>query len=240
MTQQITKTLAETMTVFVPNGDALLAISNDKLEAARGIVIDSADMANIAAGELSTLKGFINRLDAERKELVGPLNEVVKKINAKYKAPTELCEKGESIIKAALSDWNRKVMAAAEAERIRLLKAAEAEAKKLEQKAVKQEEKGNVEVAAALQQEAVSTLAVVQNLPTAAPKVAGISTRDNWKMACSNKLALVKFVAENPQYLDLLDFNASAGSKLAKALKDNLKIDGCTIFNDPVVASRAA
>ena len=73
-----------------------------------------------------------------------------------------------------------------------------------------------------------------------APKAAGVSTRSVWKCECADKMALIKFIANNPQFENLLEFNESAGNQMAKALKGTMRVDGLRVFEDKVLASRRA
>jgi hypothetical protein len=66
----------------------------------------------------------------------------------------------------------------------------------------------------------------------------GASVRENWKCELTNKLELVKFVAANPSFLNLVDFNQTAGNQLAKAQKSGLRIPGLRAFNDVVLTKR--
>ncbi len=75
---------------------------------------------------------------------------------------------------------------------------------------------------------------------TAAPKVAGLSTRQNWKARLTDKMALIRFVAEHPEHQHLLDVNQSALNQLAKAQKDAMRLPGVEAYPDAVMSARAA
>lgn len=133
----------------------------------------------------------------------------------------------------------RQRVAAAEAEALRH-KAAEAaasgnnkEAAKLEAKADAKDEKA-AEIAASVP---------MFNMPMpAAPepaKIAGLSFRARWKGRCTDKMALIKFVAANNQYVNLLDVNESALNKIADSLREAMRVDGCEAFKDTSSARRA-
>ena len=47
-------------------------------------------------------------------------------------------------------------------------------------------------------------------------------------------------MAEHPEYVDLLDANMPAINKIALALKKNCPLEGVRVFEDPVIAARAA
>ncbi|CAG9255862.1 hypothetical protein [Paraburkholderia caribensis] len=132
---------------------------------------------------------------------------------------------------------------------------ANAEAEKLEQQAAEASKAGNVEEAARLSVEAeqrveqgaaevemlqqTATL-VTAPVVTAAPRSRGVSSRKVWKAEVENKLELIKYVAEHPEYVDLLDTNMPAINKIALALKANCPLKGVRVFEDSVIAARAA
>lgn len=77
-------------------------------------------------------------------------------------------------------------------------------------------------------------------LVTAAPKVSGLSTRQNWKARLTDKMALIRFIAEHPEHQHLLDVNQSALNQLAKAQKDAMRLPGVEAYPDAVMSARAA
>jgi hypothetical protein len=133
--------------------------------------------------------------------------------------------------------------------------AARAEAAEIQRKADEAAAAGRVEDAARLEAEASSrveqgaaevtmlqqTATLVSAPMTAAPRVtSGVSTRKVWKAEVSDKLALIRYVAEHPEYVDLLDANMPAVNKIALALKANCPLKGVRVFEDSVIAARAA
>jgi DNA repair exonuclease SbcCD ATPase subunit len=86
----------------------------------------------------------------------------------------------------------------------------------------------------------VATMVVAPAAEISAPKVAGISTRGTWKAEVTDKMALIRFVAANPQFASLLDANQSAINQMAKAMKSTMAIDGVRAYEDKSIAARAA
>lgn len=156
---------------------------------------------------------------------------------------------------AALDEAARKERTRFEQEAAAREAVAQAEAIALREKATEAMAAGNVEEAAWLAEEAngraeqgaaeVATLRMTSQLVTApvvtaAPKTAGVSTRKVWKAEVSDKLALIRYVAEHPEYVDVLDVNMPAVNKLVLALKANCPLAGVRVFEDSVIAARAA
>ncbi|MEM5405807.1 hypothetical protein [Paraburkholderia unamae] len=67
-----------------------------------------------------------------------------------------------------------------------------------------------------------------------------MSTRKVWKAEVENKLALIQYVSAHPEFVDLLDANMPAVNKIALALKQNCPLAGVRVFEDNVLAARAA
>jgi hypothetical protein len=139
-----------------------------------------------------------------------------------------------------------------EAEEARLK--AEAEAREKERIAEEARKKGDAEAAAkalaeadaikesgqqtaqALEQTAAVVAAPIAAAP--APKVAGFSRRTKWKSRLKSKMDLIRFVANNPQYENLLDVNEQACNRQAESLQDKLAIPGLEAYQDVTAASR--
>lgn len=157
----------------------------------------------------------------------------------------------------------RAAEAAAAAERARIAAEAaaaeamaRAEAEALRKQAEAAEKQGDVEAAARLasqaesraEEGAVAVLELAQtkeliSAPTVektVPKVSGISTRKVWKVEVTDKLAFVRYIAEHPEYLGLLEPNTPAVNKLGLALKQACPIAGVRVYEDEQLASRAA
>lgn len=84
----------------------------------------------------------------------------------------------------------------------------------------------------------VASAPVIAHTP-GVPTIKGVSSRGVWKAEVTDKLALVKFVASNPQYLNLLDPAIKELGAIAKALKGNAIIDGVRIYEEKILSSRA-
>lgn len=88
------------------------------------------------------------------------------------------------------------------------------------------------------QSAAVYVAPVVSSI--SAPTVKGVATKGTWKGEVDDKLAMVKFIAEHPQFLHLLDPAQKEINAIAKALKLNHGIAGLRVWEEKTIASRAA
>ncbi len=113
-------------------------------------------------------------------------------------------------------------------------------AAKIEARSEGVQESQEIKQDAAVEQISLVASAPVVPIMTSVPTVKGVSSRGIWKAEVTDKLALVKFVAANPQYIDLIDPAPKELGAIAKALKDNARIDGVRIFEEKVLSSRSA
>lgn len=262
------------ITISSPDQSELNTNAERKLAAARSIIIDSPDMYEISASELTAIKKRAKELEEQRTSIVKPLNEAVKNINAMFKTPLEFLSEAESVIKKAMLGYDQEqekkrraeqaaleakaaeerrkqnelaaqVRAKAEAEAEANRKAADearqagdsAKAAQLEVRADAVVEKAEYKAANASLEAEMTIATVTQIQPTS---VKGISTKTLWKAEITNKMELIKFVAENPQYINLLDGNTSAINSLAKSLKGAMQVSGIRVYEEKILASRAA
>lgn len=142
---------------------------------------------------------------------------------------------------AEAREAERKAREKAEADR-RAAEAARAagdvaKAEKLEQRADATQARGE-EKAANLQAAAASVVApVISREP---PKVAGISSRENWYAECSDLMALVKAVAEGRASISYVMANDKLLGQQARSLKDHFVCDGVRVWSDKGLAAGAA
>ncbi len=252
---------------------ALFKSAINALNTAKAYEIDSADMRDLAARELTKIKTLQKDVDGKRKSITSPIDAAKKAVMDLFRAPLEYLDQAEVILKGSIQTYDRAEEKKRLAEQARLEEAARQERAKLEQEAAaceaaaraeaEQIQKaadeaaaaGKAEDAARLASEAQSrveqgaaevtmlqqTATLVSAPVAAAPrKTAGVSTRMVWKAEVSDKLALIRYIAEHPEYVDLLDANMPAVNKIALALKANCPLKGVRVFEDAVIAARAA
>lgn len=94
-------------------------------------------------------------------------------------------------------------------------------------------QQGQMEAEALQQQAAVVPAAIV-----AETKVAGTSRSEKFVAAVIDKHALIKYVAENPEWLNLLDVNQVALNGIARSQKTDCRIPGVKVERDFIVSAR--
>jgi membrane protein involved in colicin uptake len=75
---------------------------------------------------------------------------------------------------------------------------------------------------------------------TTATRLAGVSSSKPWKARVTDKAALLRFIADNPEYLDWVDVKMTGLNGLAKAQKGAMRVPGAEAYQDIVIGSRAA
>lgn len=228
------------MTVTIEAPDALAA------SAARGssLVLKVAERMEIAspadyrwaADELRQVKTKMKELDSDRRKITSKLDAAKKSIMDLFREPLQFLADAETVIKRKMLAWQQ------EEERKR--REAEAlarenqrkEQERLQAQAKKAEQRGKVEQAEALRQQADATPAIA---PPAPQKVAGLSTREDWEAEVVDKMALVKAVAAGKVPIEALDVNMPLLNKMARALKQSLAWDGVKARAVQRIASRS-
>lgn len=113
---------------------------------------------------------------------------------------------------------------------------AEEEALALAQRAI--DEGATQAEAEAVLVEEMSAPLVVAPPPPLVENKSGVGTRYNYRVNVQSFAQLVKFVAENPMFINLLKPDESALGALARAQKESFAIPGCQLIKEPVVSVR--
>ncbi len=189
-----------------------------------------------AADLLTEIKRRGKALDEKRKAITSPLDAAKKATMDMFRPAVDAIAEFEKSVKAKMGDFVR--------EQDRLRREAEAKAaekarkdqERLMAQADKLREKGKEDLAAAKEMQAATTVAVAPVVE--APAASGAHARRIWKSRLTDKMELIKAVAEGKASPELLDYNESVGNGLAKALKGGMNIPGLESFEDISIASR--
>ena len=237
---EVVETEAQTLTYNRPKASFLTQSADRVLAVAKAIVVDSPEMAEIAASELVNIKARAKDLDEERKRITKPMDDAKKAVMDTYKPAIERLGQAETALKDAISSYQKEQRRLADLAAAEAARKAREDAQKLAAKAEKLEAKGKTEDAEAMRNAAAMTVAAP--VTVAAPtKLAGVSSRKAWKASVTDRAAAIKAMADNPAYQHLLTIDESALNKLAAAMKNpNCPIAGVVFYEDSVVSARAA
>lgn len=167
-----------------------------------------------------------------------PAYRAYKNILDKRKLVCEPVERGLSVVNAALLKFDQEQERLRREEQARL----EAEARRqAEDERIRMAEQMKAEGAnAETIDEVLDAPVIVTEIAVAAPtyeKSKAVVYRDNYSGECTDIMALIKYVAKNPQFRNLLQPNATAINAQARSLKDSMTIPGIKVTNNKVVAS---
>lgn len=233
-------TYPETVALARPD-PAMIRSAEQQLALARSTyaVIANADEAMAAAEDLKAIKARQKALEDARTTITKPLLEAQRAVNALFKGPQDMLAEAERIVKRGIltyqdaEDRKRREAEAAAAE------AARKEREKLEAQAAKAAAAGKVEKAEAL---AATAAAIPERISIAssAPKLGGVSSKTTWRAEVTDKAALIAYVAQHPEWLQLVDVNMTALNGLARSQKSALALPGVKVVEEKQLASRSA
>ena len=228
--------IIDTSRIISPSDDAqaqaLVLKASRQLAQAQGYVIDSPELFDAAADDLKQVKSQLKTLEEKRKAMTVPLDNAKKAIMDFFRAPTNYLEQAEQLIKGSMLTYQQAEEAKRRAEQARLDELARQEKERILAEA---------EATPEAQIEAAAIASIIM-APTVAPttKVAGIATVERWKARVMDKYDLIRFVAANPQYGELLTVNETALNAQARSLKGNLQIPGVQAYPEQTISARAA
>jgi hypothetical protein len=163
------------------------------------VKIDNPQDYQVCGDAMIDIKKRSKSIEEKRKEIVTPLNEALKRVNALFKPPIERLDAIAARISAAMSWYQRRAEEEARQERERLAVEAAKEQERLRKEAEKQAvraEKSGDEQSAAMIRSAAETMTVpAPVVQTSIPKVQGIGYRETWTGEVFDLFALIMAVA---------------------------------------------
>lgn len=248
-----------------PQAATLMAAADAVNAVVVGIKIDSQMMYEYAAVELVDLAEKRKALEEQRFAITRPMDTSKANTIALFKPALERMDKAIAALKAEMLTFAQAEKAKQAAAQKLLDEQAEAERKRVEQTRVAQaaEAEKQSKIAADLMsagttegvsealdaaenaQSMAATLAQVGSVisaPTVAigvRRVAGVGLSGSWKARITDPHALIKYLAEHPEYIDhWVEFSATALNNLAKAQRDAMRIPGVEAYEDESIRAR--
>jgi hypothetical protein len=184
--------------------------------------IDSRLVAEMAATEIQGFKRFFDQVEGLRKSLTAPIDESKRRVMDLFRPALEPAKTAEAILKAKLVTYlaaeARELKAAQEAAR----RAADELAKAMHAQAAEAAAKGRVEDARAITQQAdMLPAAAAAGVPTAGPKLAGISERETWGWELLDKAIVPR---------EFLCLDTAKLNQYARAMKAEAHVAGIRFF----------
>lgn len=212
-------------------------------EANQAIVAEAKAIVITDAEQHAAAQEFLTRVAGMSKQV----RELFRESKAAaHQAHRSVCSLESSLLQPlsrASENVRGKVLSYEQAERRRAEEEAQRkaeEARRAEEErrladAEQAEAEGDHETAEAILEEAPVVPITVAPTPKVA-KVAGVSRRVRWVAEVDDLLALVNYVAENPEWLHLLAPDMAALNGLARSQKDRMRIPGVKVRADESLA----
>lgn len=148
-----TSVLTEIKALSVPDMAVMNKSAASALRMAQSFVITSEDDYQLAGEELQSIKGRINKMEATRTSITGPMNKALTAINDLFRSPMATLKSAESAVKTSmLTYYDEQQRKAAEARRL-------AEAAAAAERARLAEEARQAELAAAAERKRIEDAA---------------------------------------------------------------------------------
>lgn len=195
-----------------------------------------ADQEGLAAANLTVqqMSKRIKELEAARKKITQPLDAAKKAVMDLFRPAVTGYQDAILQIKGAMGAYIRDEEIKAAKARAEAEAKAAAERKALEEAAAKAE---SPEEAQAIQ-EAASMMTAEPVAQTAPAKAAGVTTRKTWKGRVTNKQVLLAFIAQHPEYLELVEIKQGALDRIIHAAGGTLCFPGVENIEETSVVSR--
>lgn len=211
-------------------------LAKKTLEESRDLKITNQSEFEKAALDLAEIKKKEKELTAERMAITKPMDESKKRVMEFFAKPLDFLGQAKKITERALVKYTEEQERIAAEQRAKAEEKARKERERLEARAEKAEENGQIEKAENLQMQANTVAAAA---PAAEPpKVKGTSFRTTWFAECTDLKALCRAVAEGHAPESLVSFDTVNANRLAAALKDSMNYPGVVFKSKKSVASR--
>lgn len=224
-------------------------------ESAESLIIDCAEMADVAAEELKGIKAHEKEVKAARDAIIRPLILAKQHVETAFAEPLGFLSAAEAKVKSALSDWIRRQMERKAAEEAAERERREAEAarivaeqSKLQAEALTTAAKAGdpaaklraAQDAAEKAAETSMQLAALMSAPlsTVSTKVAGAGRRVIWSAETFDLMALAQAVIDGHAPAEAIQPNATFLNQQARAFKRPNLYPGVRGIQKEIIAAR--
>jgi len=185
---------------------------------------------HLCGDALLDIKHRAKAIEEKRKEIVTPLNEALRRVNALFKQPVEILDRIAARIDAGMTGYKRLRERQAAEERARLAAEAAAEQERIRKEAERQakraEKQGDAQTAALLRSTAEQVVVPAPVVQAEVPTIAGLASRETWEAEVFDFAALVTGVACGDVPLTVLAPVQTALNQAARMAKGQLDWPG--------------
>lgn len=206
---------------------------------AKSLEIIDTETLVVAGDELKAVKSLQAACDESFNPIIEKAHAAHKEALKQKKAVREPLEQAELVFKSNIARFQTNQELQRRAEQRRLEEAARvAQEQELEAEIEQAEAQGATvaEVEAIIERPTVQPIVFA---PPPAPKLAGVTMRDNWTGQITDMWAFIQYcVKENRKdLLGLIQADSGAVNSLARSLKSALNVPGLDVRNVPIVAA---
>jgi hypothetical protein len=238
MATAATTTDVSTTTAVVDVRTRLAESADARIAEARTFQVTDVETYRRAAEQMLVIKALRSEVNEVFDPIIADANRAHKTAlaqKAKVDSPLAEAEELYKVKMGAYDDDQRRIQREEERRRREL---AERQAAEEREREIEDAEKQGATVDE-IKVIAEAPLRVAPVIVTpAVPRVAGISSRENWKWEVEDKLKLDRFIAANPMYSNLTVVNSSAVTNLVRSLKSATKIPGIKVWPESNIAGR--
>ena len=203
------------------------------LKEAKNFKIVSPSDLEVSANILKTIKQRKKKIDEVRKSLTRPLDTAKKTIMDFFRPAENKLAEAENEMQKTILEYRAEERRKAEEEARKV--AEEARKKQEEELARIQKEQEEAEMMGdtatvenlEMQKTVVATTAEVATVTTKEePKLSGVAEVKRWKAIVTDKMALIKHIAQTGQLENLIEFSNKELNALATATKGTISVPG--------------
>lgn len=219
------------ITIQTPETAELQVTGNDMTTQAQSIVVSNVDDHRYALhflqGIVTLKRSITERFEPAKKAAHG----AHKAICAMEKELTEPLDDARALVTRKVAEYDAAERRRAQEEaRVRAEEARRAEEERQIADAIAAEEQGDTEQAELIMDEVIEAPVVTPDVQLA--KVTGVSMRSTWRADVTDPMALIRHVAEHPEWVALLTPNIPALNALARSQKGQLSIPGVSAVEE--------
>lgn len=178
-------------------------------------------------------------LDATRLGITRPMDEAKSRIMELFRPTMDQVKAAEDAVKKELITYSDRIEREARAEAERIEREAREAREKAEQEAAALRDEGKESEARALEYEALTAPPPAMAAATVArPVVAGSVVSGTWKAEVTDKMALIKFIAEGKAPADWVDVNMPRLNAEAKSKREAMAVPGVRAYKQANISAR--
>ena len=235
-----------------PDPTSLVAQFSSVAESAKDLVVCDRETHEQALQAMATCRKVEKKITEHFEPARAALDKAKKELISARDSLIGPFVEARALLAESAGSYERRERERVEAERVAAEKKAREEADEraraqqaaAEAAALEAEKAGDAALAERLIEKAVeaeTAPAFVAPLTPFQPrmsKVAGVSTRENWKAEVTDKMALIRFVAEHPEWAAVVEPSMTTLNQLARTAKGTLTLPGVRAVSETVRSFR--